>query len=318
MLPRQLDAADVPRYHRLLSPSHHGSRKMNKLFALLLLSQGVALGYSPAMIVSPAAATTAPTLVSAYLGTKRGANTMLAGATLQIIAYGIYSDGSTGPLPDAQGNVVTAWNTTNHAVAKISSLGHVTALAAGTVSIEATVGTLTASPWSVTVTKAPVPTNAPTLVSVHLGTNGSANTMVTGSTLQIIAYGIYSDGSTATLPDAQGNVVTAWNTTNHAVAKISSLGHATALAAGTVSIEGTVGTLIASPWSVTVSNAPATVVPSPPNAICSANPSIINQGGTAVITATGGSPQNLPLTYRYSASAGSISGASTTATLETT
>jgi Bacterial Ig-like domain (group 2) len=288
---------------------------MNKLFALLLLSQGMVFS---SFASSPAAATSAPALVSAYLGTKGGANTMVAGATLQIIAYGIYSDGSTGTLPDAQGNVVTAWNTTNHAVAKISSLGHATALAAGTVSIEATVGTLIASPWSVTVSKAPVSANAPTLVSVYLGTNGSANTMVTGSTLQIIAHSIYSDGSTGTLPDAQGNVVTAWNTTNHAVAKISSLGHATALGAGPVNMEGTVGTLIASPWSVTVSNAPATVVPSSPNASCSANPSIINQGGTAVITATGGSPQNLPLTYSYSASAGSISGASTTATLETT
>jgi hypothetical protein len=287
---------------------------MNKLFALLLLSQGMVFS---SFASSPAAATSAPTLVSAYLGTKGGANTMVAGGTLQIIAYGIYSDGSTGALPDAQGNVVTAWNTTNHAIAKISSLGHATALAAGTVCIEATVGTLIASPWSVTVSKAPVPANA-TLVSVYLGINGSANTMVTGGTLQIIAHSIYSDGSTGTLPDAQGNAVTAWNTTNHAVAKISGLGHATALGAGPVNMEGMVGTLIASPWSVTVSNAPATVVPSPPNTSCSANPSIINQGGTAVITATGGSPQNLPLTYSYSASAGSISGASTTATLETT
>jgi hypothetical protein len=162
-------------------------------------------------------------------------------------------------------------------------------LAAGTVSIEATVGTLIASPWSVTVSKAPVSANAPTLVSVYLGTNGSANTMVTGGTLQIIAHSIYSDGSTGTLPDARGNTVTAWNTTNHAVAKISSLGHATALGAGPVNMEGMVGTLIASPWSMTVSNAPATVVPSPPNASCSANPSIMNQRGTAVITPTGGS-----------------------------
>src|ERR1700733_14617001 len=82
-------------------------------------------------------------------------------------------------------------------------------------------------------------------------------------------------------------------------------------------MEGTVGTLIASPWSVTVTNAPATLVPSPPNATCTANPSIINQGGTTVITANGGSPQNLPLTYSYTASAGSINGSSTAATRET-
>jgi hypothetical protein len=55
----------------------------------------------------------------------------------------------------------------------------------------------------------------------------------------------------------------------------------------------------------------------PPTISCSATPSIINQGGTAVITATGRSPQNLPLTYSYSASGGSISGTSTTASLQT-
>jgi hypothetical protein len=55
----------------------------------------------------------------------------------------------------------------------------------------------------------------------------------------------------------------------------------------------------------------------PPTISCSAKPSIINQGGTAVITAAGSSPQNLPLTYSYSASAGSISGTGTTANLET-
>jgi hypothetical protein len=55
----------------------------------------------------------------------------------------------------------------------------------------------------------------------------------------------------------------------------------------------------------------------PPTISCSAKPSIINQGGTAVITAAGSSPQNLPLTYSYSAYAGSISGTGTTANLET-
>jgi hypothetical protein len=64
---------------------------------------------------------------------------------------------------------------------------------------------------------------------------------------------------------------------------------------------------------VTINAVPA----APPTISCSAKPSIINQGGTAVITAAGKSPQNLPLTYSYSASAGSISGTDTTANLET-
>ncbi len=292
---------------------------MNRLFALLLLSQGMvfsSFGSSPSNVISSATATSAPTLVSAYLGGRGGVNTMVAGGTLQMIAYGVYSDGSVGTLPDSQGNVVTGWNTSNHSVVRIAGDGYATAVSPGTVNMEATIGTVVATPWTITVSKAPFNPNAPTLVSVRLGTNGNANTMVAGKTLQIIAYGTYSNGSVGILPDPQGNVVTGWNTSNHAVAKIAGDGYATALRAGTVNMEATVGTLVASPWVVTVLAAP-TALPFPPTISCSANPSIINQGGTTVITAAGSSPQNLPLTYSYSASAGSINGTGTTANLET-
>ncbi|HYK36046.1 hypothetical protein [Alloacidobacterium sp.] len=56
----------------------------------------------------------------------------------------------------------------------------------------------------------------------------------------------------------------------------------------------------------------------PPTVSCSVNPSSVNAGDSATITATGVSPQNRPLTYSYSASAGSISGTGNTATLSTT
>ncbi|HTV04550.1 MAG TPA: hypothetical protein VME86_04215 [Acidobacteriaceae bacterium] len=56
----------------------------------------------------------------------------------------------------------------------------------------------------------------------------------------------------------------------------------------------------------------------PPTVSCVANPSTVNAGESSTITATGVSPQNRPLTYSYQASAGSISGTDTTATLSTT
>ena len=56
----------------------------------------------------------------------------------------------------------------------------------------------------------------------------------------------------------------------------------------------------------------------PPTISCSANPSSLNPGDSSTITSTGVSPQNRPLTYSYSASAGSINGSGTTATLATT
>jgi outer membrane protein OmpA-like peptidoglycan-associated protein len=55
----------------------------------------------------------------------------------------------------------------------------------------------------------------------------------------------------------------------------------------------------------------------PPTVSCSANPSTVNPGDSSTITASGVSPQNRPLTYSYSASAGTISGTSSTATLAT-
>jgi hypothetical protein len=56
----------------------------------------------------------------------------------------------------------------------------------------------------------------------------------------------------------------------------------------------------------------------PPTIGCSANPSTVNPGDSSTITANGVSPQNRPLTYSYTASAGTISGSTNTATLSTT
>ncbi len=56
----------------------------------------------------------------------------------------------------------------------------------------------------------------------------------------------------------------------------------------------------------------------PPTVSCSANPSTVAPGDSSTITASGISPQNRPLTYSYSSSAGTVSGSSSTATLSTT
>jgi outer membrane protein OmpA-like peptidoglycan-associated protein len=56
----------------------------------------------------------------------------------------------------------------------------------------------------------------------------------------------------------------------------------------------------------------------PPIVSCSANPSTVNPGDSATITSTGSSPQNRPLTYSYSSTAGAVSGNTSTATLSTT
>jgi hypothetical protein len=120
-----------------------------------LIANGTQLNcYVPALsavLIQVVPTPAGPTLVSAYVATKGGATTIVLGGTLQFTAYGNYSDGSVASLPDAYGNTVTLWNTSNHAIAKISTLGHATAMGLGPVYIEATIGTLTASPCEVTV-----------------------------------------------------------------------------------------------------------------------------------------------------------------------
>jgi hypothetical protein len=56
----------------------------------------------------------------------------------------------------------------------------------------------------------------------------------------------------------------------------------------------------------------------PPTVSCSANPATVNLNEPSTITANGVSPQNRPLTYSYSATAGNIQGNTSTATLTTT
>jgi len=68
------------------------------------------------------------------------------------------------------------------------------------------------------------------------------------------------------------------------------------------------------PGQSATASATYTVKPfEPPTVSCTAEPSTIKPGETSNISTTGLSPQNRPLTYSYSASAGSVSGTGTTA-----
>ena len=91
-----------------------------------------------------------------------------------------------------------------------------------------------------------------------------------------------------------------------------------ALSAGTYTVKGHVSQGM-KPGQFADCSATFTVTAfQPPTVGCSANPSTVNVGDPSTITANGVSPQNRPLTYSYSATAGSISGNTSTATLSTT
>lgn len=57
--------------------------------------------------------------------------------------------------------------------------------------------------------------------------------------------------------------------------------------------------------------------PRPPQITCSANPTTVKPGETSTISSQGSSPDNRPLKYSYTASAGQITGTEATATLNT-
>jgi hypothetical protein len=83
--------------------------------------------------------------------------------------------------------------------------------------------------------------------------------------------------------------------------------------------EGKAGKEGLKPWEVANSTATFTVKAfEPPTISCSASPSTIKPDETSTVTAMGMSPQNRPLTYSYSAAAGSISGTGTTAVFSST
>jgi hypothetical protein len=91
------------------------------------------------------------------------------------------------------------------------------------------------------------------------------------------------------------------------------------LAAGSYSVQGTVkegrpGKEGLKPWETANCSASFTVKEyEPPTISCSANPTTIKPGDTSTVTSTAVSPQNRPLTYSYTASAGSVSGSGATA-----
>src|SRR5208283_4966166 len=73
------------------------------------------------------------------------------------------------------------------------------------------------------------------------------------------------------------------------------------------------------PWETASGSTTFTVKDfDPPTIGCSASPATINTADTATITSVGTSPQNRPLTYNYTASAGNIAGSGTTASYSAT
>jgi hypothetical protein len=118
--------------------------------------------------------------------------------------------------------------------------------------------------------------------------------------------------------DPKLNVVYSWSGTGVTGNGTAATVATAALAPGSYTVncgvkEGKSGKEGLKPWQTAEASANFTVKAlEPPTIVCSANPSTIKPGETSTVTSRGVSPQNRPLTYSYSASAGSIKGSGAT------
>ncbi len=192
--------------------------------------------------------------------------------TQQLSAIGTYNDGSTRDLTA----LVTWQPSSNVAVATVSAAGLVTAVAAGSATITANLGSVSQS-TTVSVT-------APSITSISVTPEDL--TLPIGISQQYIASAIYSDGS---IQDLVTGVT--WSSSVSSVATIDANGLATIIASGTTTITATVGaftdtsTITVVPallTSITLTPASATIAPgSQQQFIATGN---FDDGSTQVLT----------------------------------
>jgi 6-phosphogluconolactonase (cycloisomerase 2 family) len=159
-----------------------------------------------------------PVLVSLAVSPTNAAVTV--GKTLPIAALGTFSDGTSQLITTS-----VSWGSSDNSIATVSQ-GLATGIAAGKALITASVGSLVAS-TSLTVN--PVPS----LVSITVSPQNAL--IFLGKTIQFLALGVFSDGSSQ---DLTASVT--WLSSNSGFATIShesgSQGLATGVAQGTVTI----------------------------------------------------------------------------------
>jgi hypothetical protein len=193
--------------------------------------------------------TGAPSATLTALSVSPAVQSADVGATVQFKAIGTYSDNSTQDVS----NQVT-WGSSNSAVATISNTGLAAVLSAGTTTISAASGLLSAS--------ATLTGTIPQAKLTSLSVSPALQSAVVGTTVQFTAIGTYFNNSTQDL----SNQVT-WGSTNTTVATIGNTGLAAVLSAGTTTISASSGALSASATLTgTILLTSLSVLPTTPNA----------------------------------------------------
>ena len=189
--------------------------------------------------------------VSSILVTPTG-KTIAPNSVLSFTATGFFSDSTSQNITK---NVV--WAADNTAVATISnssgSIGVATGVAAGTANISATLEGIPGSTALVV--------SAATLQSI--GLTPTTAVLAPASTVQYVAVGSYSDGTTQNLSTA-----VTWNSSALNVVSVNSIGVATGQSAGSATITASQGSVSGTASVVVESSAPSSIT------ITSTNPQV--------------------------------------------
>lgn len=234
-------------------------------------------------IVSPAVNLTVTAATLASIAVTPANASIAKGATLQLLATGTFSDGSTQDITHA-----VTWFSSNASVATINSAsGIALGQVAGTTNITASLGS---------VSSAAVPLNITNATLQSISVIPAAPSIALGTTQQFTAAGTYSDLSTA-------NITTSvtWTSASPATASISATGGlARGLVAGTTQISAQIGTITSALVPLTVTSATLKSI-----AVTPATPSI-GLSGTQQFSATGtysdGSTQDISGIVRWASS----------------
>ena len=220
-------------------------------------------------------------------------SSIATGTRLSFTATGQFSDSSTQLITS---NVI--WASSDTTVATISngsgSQGAATAIATGSVTINATFGAVVGS--------AQLNVSAANLASITL--TPATAILAPASALQYSAIGNFDDGSTQNL-----NLVATWSTSSPTTATVTTYGQATGQSAGLATITASMGG-VSSTANVVVESTPLTLI-----TVLPANltvPQEISTNLTALGTFADGSTQNLTSAVTWTSSSPSVAIVSNT------
>ena len=205
--------------------------------------------------------------------------TVAKGENLQLVATGVYSDGSTQVLTDS-----VTWQTNKSAIAAVSEQGQVTGMGEGAAQVSASYQQVTGSTY--------VTIGAPALVGISVTPTPSS--LPVGESEQLTATGKFSDGTTQNLTQS-----VTWASSGTGIATVTPTGSVLGNALGTASITATSAALTGSA-SVTVGQAALVGITVTPN------PSSVPLGESEQLTATAkfsdGSTQNVTQSVTWASS----------------